>query len=188
MNAVTVSSSTDVLGIVLANPQFGTFRSAIVHAGLSCAFRTLDQVTLLAPTDAAFDRLSVEQRMELFGSADTRLLAAMLWYHVVAGIRSLQQIGDYVSANTANGQSLLISHVRGEIRVDGALLVIPDQFASNGVVHGIDKVNLPRMLPADAVSQQVGVPPRRDGASPDWRSARWVPHRLSPHPRYGNCT
>lgn len=179
------SPQADVLGVVSANPSFETFRSAIARANLSCAFRTLDEVTVFAPTDAAFDRLSPGQRRELFDGADTRLLATILWYHVAAGVRSSGQVGDYVSANTANGQSLLISLVRGETRVDGALVVIPDLSASNGVVHGIDKVNLPRRLSADAEPQHFGVPPSLHGSSSGWRSAPWVPRRLKPLPHYG---
>lgn len=185
MNHRYGSSHPEVLDILSSEPQFGIFRTAIAHAGLSCAFRTLEAVTVFAPTDAAFERLPADLQRELFDAGDTRRLAAMLWYHVTAGIRRLQQVGGYVGANTAHGQPVLISRVYGAVRVDGALVVMPDLHAGNGIVHGIDKVNLPRARPGEADGRQRGVPSPADGAQPEWKLAPWVPHRLDPAPRYG---
>jgi uncharacterized surface protein with fasciclin (FAS1) repeats len=64
-------------------------------------------------------------------------------YHVVAGQSSAADIGKLATAKTLQGQSAPIAVIGSKVSLDGACLTSPDIAATNGVLHGIDKVNVP---------------------------------------------
>jgi uncharacterized surface protein with fasciclin (FAS1) repeats len=103
-----------------------------------------DPFTVFAPTDEAFAKLpegTVEALLK-----DPAALRAVLTYHVVPG---RVMAADVVRSNggnpaTVQGQSLTIEVVDGKVMVDGATVVTADIGASNGVIHVIDTVVLPK--------------------------------------------
>ena len=80
-------------------------------------------------------------------------LIALLNYHVLAGSSSAADVGKLTMAKTVNGQSAPIVVSGGKISIDGAELTARDILSSNGIVHGIDKVNIPtKQYPQPAVT------------------------------------
>jgi uncharacterized surface protein with fasciclin (FAS1) repeats len=71
-------------------------------------------------------------------------LVAILTYHVVAGKVLAAQVAKMNSAKTVNGQSVAISVNDGTVMVDNAKVVKTDILCSNGVIHVIDSVVLPK--------------------------------------------
>ena len=71
-------------------------------------------------------------------------MTAILTYHVVAGDVRAAQAMKLSSAKTVNGQSLKIMTKDGTVMIDNAKVVKADIGATNGVIHVIDTVVLPK--------------------------------------------
>lgn len=142
----TMSNSptgANILDTAAANGSFKTFAKAVEQAGMGAALRGAGPFTVFAPTDAAFDKLPAGKLDTLFKPENRQDLVSLLNYHIVNGRRSAADIGKWDSARTLGGQAAPVQSRGEEVRIDGALITLADIGSSNGVIHGIDKVNLP---------------------------------------------
>lgn len=129
-----------------ADPQFSILVDAVVAAGLVATLKGPGPFTVFAPTNDAFasllDELGVSKD-DLF--ADTALLTKVLTYHVVADRVLKAEVPIGVPITSVQGEtfsidaSLMITDQRSRM----AGIIATDVFASNGVIHAIDKVILP---------------------------------------------
>jgi uncharacterized surface protein with fasciclin (FAS1) repeats len=145
-----VQSTKDIVTVAVEAGSFKTLVAAIQAAGLVEVLQGAGPFTVFAPTDEAFAKLPAGTVEALL--ADREKLAAILTYHVVAG---RVEAADIVQAGTAQpttvqGQKLDVRVVNGAVRVDGATVTTADVGASNGVIHVIDTVMLPKAEPAEA--------------------------------------
>lgn len=136
-------STSNLVDTAAANGSFKTFGKAIEQAGMTDTLRGVGPFTLFAPTDAAFDKLPAGQLDKLLKPENKGELVSLLNYHVINGRKTLADIGKWQEAKTANGQSAPIKMTDGKVSIDGALVTTGDIGSSNGVIHGIDKVNVP---------------------------------------------
>jgi transforming growth factor-beta-induced protein len=101
--------------------------------------------TVFAPTDEAFAKLPAGTIDELLKPENKDKLAGILTYHVVAGNVPSTEAVKLSSAKTVNGQELALSAASGSLKLnDSATVVKADIAASNGVIHVIDTVVLPK--------------------------------------------
>ncbi|CAN5773989.1 fasciclin domain-containing protein [soil metagenome] len=140
----------DIVTVAVEAGTFKTLVAAVQAAGLVEVLQGEGPFTVFAPTDAAFAKLPAGTVEALL--ADREKLTAILTYHVVSG---RIEAGDIVRAGrssptTVQGQSLNVRVENGSVLVDGATVVTADIGASNGVIHVIDTVILPRAEPAPA--------------------------------------
>lgn len=142
MNTNT-NSTKNLVETAAANGSFKTFGKAIERAGMGETLRGAGPFTVFAPTDSAFDKLPAGKLDELFKPENKQELVSLLNYHVVNGRRSVKDIGKWEAARTVNGQSAPIKLSDEKVSIDGALVTSADIDSSNGVLHGIDKVNIP---------------------------------------------
>ncbi len=148
-NAIkSTGQDKNLLDTAAANGSFGTFAKAVEQAGLSETLRGTGPFTVFAPTDAAFAKLPAGKLDTLMKPENKDELASILKYHVVSGRKSAADIGKWESAKTVNGQSAPIKMAEGKITIDGANVTTSDINSSNGLIHGIDKVNLPTVAAA----------------------------------------
>jgi uncharacterized surface protein with fasciclin (FAS1) repeats len=96
---------------------------------------------VFAPTDEAFAKLPAGTLDGLL--KDKEALTKVLTYHVVPGKVMAADVKPG-EAKTVQGQSVTLSTAGGKVMVDGATVVTADVAASNGVIHVIDSVILPR--------------------------------------------
>ena len=146
MNTMTNTPSTSTKNLVdtaAANGSFKTFGKAIERAGMSDTLRGVGPFTIFAPTDAAFDKLPAGKLETLFKPENKEELVSLLNYHVVSGRKLVADIGKWEAAKTVNGQAAPIKLTDNKVSIDGALVTSADIGSSNGVIHGIDKVNIP---------------------------------------------
>lgn len=136
-------SNKNLLDTAAANGSFKTFGKAIERAGMSETLRGTGPFTVFAPTDAAFDKLPSGQLETLFKPENKEELVSLLNYHVVSGRKLLADVGKWEAARMVNGQSAPIKLSENKVSIDGALITSADIGSSNGVIHGIDKVNIP---------------------------------------------
>lgn len=130
--------------------NFSTLVAALKAAGLVETLQGAGPFTVFAPTDAAFAKLPAGTVDALL--ADREKLTAILTYHVVSG---KVMAGDILKSNgarpaTVNGQPLDVVVRGGKVYVNGAEVVGADVGASNGVIHVIDTVLLPKPAPMPA--------------------------------------
>ena len=133
----------DLIDTAAANGSFKTFGKAIEQAGLADSLRATGPFTVFAPTDAAFAKLPAGKLDSLMKPENKDELAGILNYHVVSGNKSAADVGKWQNARTVNGQDAPIKHVDGKVSIDGAQVTKADIISANGVIHGIDKVNMP---------------------------------------------
>ena len=127
--------------------SFATFSRAVDKAGLREVLAGPGPFTVFAPTDAAFEKLPAGKLDELFKPENKDELASLVNYHVVNGRKSAADVGKWEAARTTQGQSAPVQLSRGQLTIDGAQVTTPDIATSNGMIHGIDKVNMPAQKP-----------------------------------------
>ena len=133
----------NILETAAAKGSFKTFGKAIAHAGMGDTLRGTGPFTVFAPTDAAFEKLPAGKLEILFKPENKEELVSLLNYHVVNGRKSMADVGKWEAARTVNGQSAPIKMTGDKVSIDGAQITSADIDSSNGVIHGIDKVNIP---------------------------------------------
>ena len=132
----------DIVDTAVAAGDFNTLVTAVKAAGLVETLKGEGPFTVFAPTDAAFAKVPTDTLNALL--ADKAALANVLTYHVVAGKVMAADVVKLTSAETVHGQAVSIEVKDGKVYVDGAQVVTTDIKASNGVVHVIDAVILPK--------------------------------------------
>jgi uncharacterized surface protein with fasciclin (FAS1) repeats len=148
-SASTASRSADEKNIVqtaIGAGQFNTLASLLTKAGLVDTLSTGGPFTVFAPTDAAFAKVP-KATLEALAENPAQLKSVLL-YHVVSGRVAAADVVKLTSAKTLEGRSVAIKTVAGSVYVDKARVTTPDVAASNGVIHVIDSVLIPKAAPA----------------------------------------
>jgi uncharacterized surface protein with fasciclin (FAS1) repeats len=133
----------NIVDVLAADDSFKTFGKVLRKAGLEDTLRGAGPFTLLAPTDAAFDKLPPGRLDNLMKPENKDELVSLLNHHVLAGRSSAADMAKLTTAKTLAGDSVPIVSSGSKVKVDGAELTSRDIQSSNGVLHGIDKVNIP---------------------------------------------
>ena len=131
----------DIVDTAVAAGSFKTLASALTAAGLIDTLKGKGPFTVFAPTDEAFAKLPAGTLEALL--KDKAKLTAILTYHVVAGKVMAADVVKLKEAKTVQGQMIKIDTSKG-VKVDNANVVKTDIVCSNGVIHVIDSVILPK--------------------------------------------
>ena len=132
----------NIVQTAVAAGQFKTLTKLVKEAGLAGALQAKGPYTVFAPTDAAFTKVPKATLAAL--AKDKAKLRAVLLYHVAKGKLTAAKVVKLQSIKTLNGQSLKVRVSHGTVTVGGARLIKTDIGASNGVIHVINKVLIPR--------------------------------------------
>lgn len=138
------AAKKDIVDTAVAAGSFKTLATALQAAGLIETLKGKGPFTVFAPTDAAFAKLPAGTVENLLKPENKAKLASILTYHVVAGNVKAADVVKLKEAKTVNGQSVKISVDGGKVKVDGANVVTTDIAATNGTIHVIDAVILPK--------------------------------------------
>lgn len=139
--AASTATAADIVDTAVSAGQFKTLVTAVKEAGLVDTLKGKGPYTVFAPTDEAFAKLrpgTVEALLK-----DKQKLTAVLTYHVVPGKVTAADVKPG-PVMTVQGQPLTVSARNGNVMVDNAKVVKTDIMASNGVIHVIDTVVLPK--------------------------------------------
>ena len=131
----------DIVDTAVAAGSFNTLAKALTEAGLVDTLKGDGPFTVFAPTDEAFAKIPAETLNTIL--ADKEKLTAILTYHVVSGKVLAEDVVKLNSAKTVQGNEVSISTNDG-VKVDDANVVKTDVLASNGVIHVIDTVIIPK--------------------------------------------
>ncbi len=137
----------DIIDTAVAAGSFNTLATALTKAGLIETLKGDGPFTVFAPTDAAFEKIPAEQLNAIL--ADKQLLTDILTYHVVAGKVTASDVVKVDSATSLQGSSIAVS-TDGGVKVNDANVIKTDIMSSNGVIHVIDTVLLPKTAAVSA--------------------------------------
>lgn len=147
LGSVQFASAANIVETAASTGKFNTLLAAAKAAGLAGALADGKNLTVFAPTDAAFNALPAGTVETLLKPENKAKLAAILSYHVLPReLTSNQLPGRAIHVKTIKSggdRTLAVKKSHGSVTVDGANVITADIRASNGVIHVIDKVMLP---------------------------------------------
>jgi uncharacterized surface protein with fasciclin (FAS1) repeats len=141
--------------VASGNKDFSTLVTALGAAGLVETFSSAGDYTVFAPTNAAFDKLPEGTVTELVTNQQEQL-KGILAYHVIPARLTSTQLVEAITANknyyhlqTLGGKSLVATITDGKVQLiddsgNRSTVIVTDVEASNGIIHGIDTVVLPK--------------------------------------------
>lgn len=134
----------DIVDLALGAGNFRTLTAALVAADLVDVLRGEGPFTVFAPTDEAFAKLPKGTLESLLLPKNRDQLVAILTYHVVPGSLDAEEVANRRRIGTVNGKNIEVEERGTSVLLDDAKVVRANLMATNGVVHVVDSVLLPR--------------------------------------------
>ena len=139
------AESKDIVDVAAGAGKFNTLLAAAKAAGLVETLKGAGPFTVFAPNDDAFAKLPKGTVEDLLKPENKAKLAAILTYHVVPGkVMAADIKGKKSNVKTVQGSDLAVDATDG-VKINDAKVVTADVAASNGVIHIIDSVVMPKM-------------------------------------------
>ena len=132
----------NIVDTAIAAGNFKTLVTALQAAGLVNTLNGKEPFTVFAPTDAAFAKIPNSTLNALL--ANKTQLTAVLTYHVVPSKVMSTDLKNGIMVKTVQGENLAISLAKGGVMVNNAQVVQADIVCTNGVIHAIDTVLIPK--------------------------------------------
>lgn len=143
IDTVIMPSTDDVVDTAVKAGSFKTLAAALKAAGLVDALKGSGPFTVFAPTDEAFAKLPKGTLDDLLKPENKEKLVSILKYHVVSGrVFSTDAVAAKHAKTLQGGEVKITSD--GGVKIDNATVVSADLDASNGVIHVIDTVIMPK--------------------------------------------
>jgi uncharacterized surface protein with fasciclin (FAS1) repeats len=142
LSAAPAPQQKDVVDTAIAAGSFKTLVAAIQAAGLVQQLKGAGPYTVFAPTDDAFAKIPKADLDALM--KDKAKLTKVLTHHVFAGNANSTDLAMLKDLSVADGGRLVIEVGKGSLKIGGAVVVKADVPASNGIIHVIDTVLIPK--------------------------------------------
>ena len=146
----------DIVDTAVAAGNFKTLVTAVQKAGLVQTLKSRGPFTVFAPTDEAFSKLPAEVISNLLKPENKSQLASILTYHVVAGKVTANDAFGLDNATTVNGQRVNLNLKGDKLKLNNATIITTDIVCSNGVIHVIDEVIIPKTDNIPATAKKAG--------------------------------
>ncbi|MGK0307420.1 MAG: putative surface protein with fasciclin (FAS1) repeats [Urechidicola sp.] len=152
----TAVAQETIVDVAVGNENFSTLVAALTAADLVGALQGDGPFTVFAPTNDAFAKIDSKTLNSLLEEKNKKALANILTYHVVSGkivatdvVAALKKGNGSVELETLNGQVLTVIQKEGKIwlkDINGnySEITATDVMGSNGVIHIIDSVVMPK--------------------------------------------
>jgi uncharacterized surface protein with fasciclin (FAS1) repeats len=156
MDTTVVEETPNIVGVAAGNADFSTLVTAVEAAGLVETLSGDGPYTVFAPNNAAFAKLPAGTVDGLLKPESVDKLKAVLTYHVLSGKFDAATVIDAINKNngkysvtTVQGGKIVLSLMDGKVMLTDAnggtaMVVLADVAASNGVIHAIDTVVMPK--------------------------------------------
>lgn len=144
IDTVILPSDKNIVETATAAGNFTTLAKLLAAADLVSTLQGDGPFTVFAPTDEAFAKLPKATVESLLKPENKDKLASILKYHVVSGRVYSDGAVKAGNAKTLQGNAVKVASTAGTVRIDGATVVKADLDASNGVIHVIDTVIMPK--------------------------------------------
>jgi uncharacterized surface protein with fasciclin (FAS1) repeats len=134
----------DIVDTAVAAGSFTTLVAAVTAAGLVETLKGPGPFTVFAPSDAAFAKLPAGTVEDLVKPENKAKLTAILTLHVLSSeVMAADVAGKTLAPASVGGEALHVDGTNGVV-VSGATVTTADIECSNGVIHVIDSVILPK--------------------------------------------
>jgi uncharacterized surface protein with fasciclin (FAS1) repeats len=134
----------DIVDTAVAAGSFKTLAAAVTAAGLIETLKGAGPFTVFAPSDAAFAKLPAGTVADLVKPENKAKLTAILTLHVMPGrVMAADVKGKKLAPASVNGEPLHVDGTNG-VTVNGSKVTSADIACTNGVIHVIDTVILPK--------------------------------------------
>lgn len=143
--ALAKPAEGSIADVVAKSATFSTLKTALTAAGLNATLSEPGAYTVFAPTDEAFDKLPTGTLGKLMLPENKEKLRSLLLYHVVAGTVKAADLKDG-EVKTMNGEKLKVDVDGKDIEVNDAKVFSADVPATNGVIHSVGTVLIPKSL------------------------------------------
>lgn len=137
------ASQKDVVKVAVASPDHTTLVAAVKAANLVDALSNAGPFTVFAPTNAAFDKLPKGTVEELLKPANVEKLRTILQHHVTVPVIDVASLTDGQTLSMVDGTKATITKKGEDTYIDGAKIIASVR-ASNGIVHVVDAVVVPK--------------------------------------------
>ena len=156
MDTMAVAETGTIVDVAAGNADFSTLVAAVKAAGLVETLSGAGPFTVFAPNNAAFDKLPAGTVDSLLKPENVEMLKSILTYHVVAGKFDAAAVIEAINGNkgkytvtTVQGEKIDLSLKDGKVMLTDAkggmsAVILADLAASNGVIHAIDTVIMPK--------------------------------------------
>lgn len=136
----------NIVDIAVSDGRFNTLVEALKAAGLVDTLKGKGPFTVFAPTDDAFKKLPAGTLESLLKPENKETLKDILLYHVAKGNLSSKDISKLngKELELANGKKVKVTVKNGDVFLNDSKIIITDIKASNGTIHVIDTVLLPK--------------------------------------------
>ena len=142
--APLVVAKGDLVETAKASGQFTTFVKALDKTNLTAVLKTNKNLTVFAPTDAAFAALPAGELDRLMKTENAGELQSLLVYHVVnANVDTAKIKGAKGPVQTVAGKDLLLDGSGDSLKANSAAILQADVRTSNGILHVVDHVLSP---------------------------------------------
>ena len=140
-----IAPAGDILATLQASGEFTTFLKAAQATNLSTILKNQPNITVLAPTDAAFAALPPDQLASLMQPANVAQLQKLVTYHLINARLASDQIKGHAATPVPSvaGVPVTLDGSGAVIMANDAQVIQPDVIASNGVIQVIDRVLTP---------------------------------------------
>ncbi len=150
-------AKSDIVDVAMSSPDHKTLVEAVKAAGLVETLKGRGPFTVFAPVDSAFGALPQGTVENLLEPENKEKLKAVLTYHVVAGKYTAKDVLNLIRKNKGKATIKTVQGGSLTLATEGSDVIITDEqgntakvtkanlMASNGVIHVIDKVVLPKM-------------------------------------------
>ncbi len=136
------NATKDIVDTAVSAGSFNTLVTAVKAAGLVETLKGNGPFTVFAPTDEAFAKIPQDKLNALIN--DKEALKNVLLYHVVAGNVMAKDVVKIKSAKTVQGSSAKVTVKGDKVMIDNANVIKTDIACTNGVIHVIDSVIMPK--------------------------------------------
>ena len=144
MAADTAVAEKSIVETAVGAGKFNTLVAALKAAGLVEALSGKGPLTVFAPTDEAFEKLPKGTIETLLKPENKEKLVAILKYHVVSGSYPAAKVLQNDSLTTLQGGKLTVTNSAKGVMIDKAKVAAADVMCTNGIIHVIDAVVLPK--------------------------------------------
>ncbi|RYY99591.1 MAG: fasciclin domain-containing protein [Chitinophagaceae bacterium] len=137
-------SQKDVVKVAASSKDHSTLVAAVKAGELVDALSNAGPFTVFAPTNAAFEALPKGTVEDLLKPENKAKLQDILQYHVYVGSLKTDLMQDGMTLNEVNGGNISISKKEGKVVINGNATIVASIPASNGIIHVVDAVLLPK--------------------------------------------
>lgn len=138
------SDKMDIIDTAMSTGMFNTLVTALKAAGWVDELKGKGPFTVFAPSDEAFAKLPAGTVEKLLMPENKEMLIKVLTYHVVPRNAMASDVVKMKSWKTVEGQDIWIKAKDGKVWINNAMVVKADVAATNGTIHVIDTVLMPK--------------------------------------------